>query len=544
MSKIIYGKDDTSGMEQNVSVNIHSVGKDDLTEGEIVVKAVVKQKKGTGGFEKLKRRANAMRLVRALLLGFTSAWLTGALVFAVVRIFPLYGDQYQLIDLLYTALPSGLAQLVGLAVGFGTWFILRRNDKALAKKFDSQFDFKEGMQTSLEYKDDTGAMATLLRDSMKEKTEAVNTKEIKIKALPAYIVAAVISFVLCVVMLFMPYNVIERPGDKIEPFELSEIQIAQIEAIILRVENSEMEQSARAEVVTELKALLDVLKITKEKDSAYEIISLSVLKIDTITEKTGTAYELHDILVEGDTIFTRDIGRLVTLLDWEKFKIKREKMRAYFEHHEYGTEDASLTKINEETIALIRDSAISLKNQLEKSGIDVGDTLYSELYNISNGLDKLASDMEAGVINYRATVGTEGQGEIFFLLSDKIYQELDRQNISYSVGFGASDEIRKMFGLPLVNREDNTTERKPTDVEDSENNEEEGSHGGGYGDGDVFGSNDAIYDREENTHIKYGQVLDAYYQIMTNSNYTEEEKKAIQSYFEILYRGLEEEKGE
>ena len=531
--------------EQNVSEKIHSVGEDALINGaRVSALASEDGKRKKDGFAKLKRRANAMRLVRSLLLGFTSAWLTCALVLSIVRFFPLYEDQYQLIDLLYTFLPSLIGQAVGLAVGFCVWFILRRNDKVLAKRFDSQFDFKEGMQTSLEYKDDTGAMASLLRDSMKEKTEAVNTKEIKIKALPAYIVAAVISFVLCVVMLFMPYNIIERPGDKVEPFELSEIQIAQIEAIILRVESSEMEEGARAEVATELKALLDVLKITKEKDTALELISLSVLKIDDITEKTGTSYDLYDTLVTGDTIFTRDVGRLLTLHDWEKFKIKRERMRAYFEHAEYGSENADIEKINTETIGIIKDSALSLKNQLAKSGIDENDALYSELTKLAIGLDSIASDLENGLINYRAAVGTSEQGEIFFLLGDKIYQELDKQNKNYSVGFGASDEIRKMFGLPLVNREDNRIENKPTDVDDPDNKDEEGNHGGGYGDGDVFGSNDAIYDRDENAHIKYGQVLDAYYQIMTNSNYTEEEKKAIQSYFEILYRGLEEEKGE
>ncbi len=531
-----YGKDDTMQTEQNVSEKIHSVSEENLATGEM--------KNTKGGFEKLKRRANTVRLIKSLFLGFTSAWLTAALILFIVRMFPLYGDQYQLIDLLYTLIPSLSAQIVGLMIGFGAWFILKRNDKALAKKFDSQFSFKEGMQTSLEYKDDQGAMATLLRKSMKEKTEAVNTREIKIKALPVYIVAAVLSAILLFVGLMLPYNVIDRPGEEKEPFELTEIQIAQIEAIILRVENSEMQEQAKGEVSAELKALLDVLKVTKEKDTAYELISLSVLKIDTITEKTGTSYALHDTLVAGDTIFTRDVGRLVTLLDWEKFKIKREKMRAYFEHIEYGTEDADISKINTETIGLMRDSAISLKNQLPKSGIDENDILYSELMKVALGLEALASDLEAGYINYRAVVGTEGQGEIFFLLGDKIYQELDRQNKNYSVGFGASDEIRQMFGLPLINREDNTSEKKPTGAEAPDEEDEEGSQGGGYGDGDVFGSNDAIFDREENAHIKYGQVLDAYYQIMTNSNYTEEEKKAIQSYFEILYRGLEEEKGE
>ena len=526
--------------EQNVSEKIHSVNEDILTKKIVMPDEMASEY----GFRQLKRRANLMRLVKSLLLGFTSAWFTCALVYAIVRIFPIYSDQYQLFDLLYTALPSGLAQLVGLAVGFGTWFISRRNDKKLAKQFDSQFKFKDGMQTSLEYKNDTGAMATLLRQSMKEKTAAVDKREIKIKALPAYIVAAVLCGLLAFVSIVLPYNVIDRPGEEKEPFALTEIQIAQIEAIILRVENSDMVEGARTQVADELKALLEVLKITDEKDTAYELITLSVQKIDTITEGTGTSYLLHDVLVEGDTIFTRDIGRLVTLLDWEKFKIKREKIRAYFEHNEYGTEDANITKINEETIGLIKDSAISLENQLKKSGVDETDVLYSELLKIALELKKIAGWYENGEINYRAVVGTEGQGEIFKLLSDAIYQELDKQNVSYSVGFGASDEIRKMFGLPLVNREDNTSEKKPSDTEDTQEDEKEGNQGGGYGDGDVFGSNDAIYDREQGMHIKYGQVLDAYYQIMTNSNYTEEEKKAIQSYFEILYRGLEEEKGE
>lgn len=527
--------------EQNVSEKIHSVSEDVLTEKMV---SPNENKVAEDGFKKLKRRANTLRLIRSLLLGFTSACLTAALVLTVVRMFPIYSDKYQLIDLLYTLLPSLIGQIVGLFVGFGVWFILKRNDKKLAKQFDSQFNFKEGMQTSLEYRNDTGAMATLLRESMKEKTDAANAREIEIKALPAYIAMVVISGLLLVINLFMPYNVIERPGDKVEPFELTEMQIAQLEAIILRVESSEMEETAKGQVADEVRALLDVLKVTGDKDTAYELIGLSVQKIDTVTEKTGTAYELHDILVEGDTIFTRDVGRLVTLLDWDKFKIKRERIRAYFEHSEFGKENADIAKITEETAALLKDSALSLKNQLGKSGIDETDILYSELTRVANELDSLASQLENGEISYRLTVGTDESGEILGLLSDKIYQELDRQNKSYSVGFGASDEIREMFGLPLVSREDNTNEKKPTDADDSDNKDEEGNHGGGYGDGDVFGSNDAIYDREQNAHIKYGQVLDTYYQIMTNSNYTEEEKKVIQSYFEILYRGLEEEKGE
>jgi hypothetical protein len=322
------------------------------------------------------------------------------------------------------------------------------------------------------------------------------------------------------------------------------MQKKQIESIIARVESSNMKEPAKTDVASEVRALLNVLSTTKIKDDADALISLSVKKIDTITKSTGTSYQLYELLLESENAYTRDMGRLLTLLDWSKFKIKREKIRAYFEHKEYGTEDADIKKITEETVILVRTAGSELRSALLKSGIDEGDKLYGELLATAVGMEKLASELENGYINYRATVGTTEQGEIFFLIEDDIYRALDEQNISYSVGFGASDEIRKMFGMPIPQREDNSSEEKPK-VEGEEEEEDEDKKGdGGYGEGDVFDSNDLIYDKDKNAHIKYGEVIDIYYKLMGSENYTDEQKQVIQEYFETLFRGLEEEKGE
>ncbi len=501
-----------------------------------------KRKKETT-FKSLKRRATAVRIIKSVLIASIVANLFVALYFLAVFRIPIKPELFVLVS---SPIPSLLGQLIGVIVGFSTYFILRKNDKGLAKQLDMQFMLKERLQTSLEYEKTNSAMATLLREDVKEKTASVDKRKIKVKKLPLYIVAVVLTSILTMsLLLFLPFNIIRPEEDPPMPFELTEMQEKQIEAIIARVEASNMKEPAKGEVADEIKALLSALKATTIKEDADKLISLSVSKIDGITKKTGTSYELHDLLVESDVAYTREIGRLVTKLDWTKFKIKREKIRAYFEHKDFGTEDADISKINKDTVELVREAGSSLRSELLKSGLDESDKLYTELMKVAIGMEKLASDLEGGYINYRNTVGTEEQGEIFLLLSDNIYLALDEQNVSYSVGFGASDEIRKMFGLPIPQREDNGQEKKENE-EDSDlgdKDKDKPTDGGGTNGSDVYGSDDAIYDKESG-YVKYGEVLNTYYQIMGSTEYTDEQKKVIQEYFEILFRGLEKEKGE
>jgi hypothetical protein len=492
-------------------------------------------------FKSLKRRATAVRVLKSLMIAVTVANLFVAAYFLCVFKIPF---KPEIVELFRTVIPSALGQLLGVIVGFSTYFILRKNDKKLAREFDSEFGLKERLQTSLEYKDLNTPMAVLLREDVKDKTSKLDKKQIKIKRLPLYIISVVVSSLLAMVLVaFLPFNIIQPQPEEKTPFELTEMQKKQIESIIARVESSNMKEPAKTEVASEVRALLNVLSTTKIKDDADALISLSVKKIDTITKSTGTSYQLYELLLESENAYTRDMGRLLTLLDWSKFKIKREKIRAYFEHKEYGTEDADIKKITEETVILVRTAGSELRSALLKSGIDEGDKLYGELLATAVGMERLAGELESGYINYRATVGTTEQGEIFFLIEDDIYRALDEQNISYSVGFGASDEIRKMFGFSIPNREDNRSEKKEEDDQDqSDEEEEKPTDGGGTSGSDIYGSDDQIYDKNEG-YIKYGEVLNTYYQIMGSTEYTDEQKVEIQKYFETLFRGLEEKKG-
>ena len=539
----------TMEKEKDVSLNGQSAKKAVLTDMQRrrQEKKRIKENKEYVGFKRFKVREIAARAFKAIMLGLTAAFVCGGVYTLITKFIPfkLYDLRAIFIVLIFLAIFFWCGVIMSIAfwpTGFITFFALRRKDKAIAKSLDENLKLKEAMQTSVEYSDDDSQMARLLRLDLKEKTDEIKTRRYRIKRLPIYIISLVLSGLFIFSTLCVPYKILEKEPDKVEPFKLTEMQKAQLESIIIRVNNSNMEADAKAQVADEIRALIDVLVVTDEMPAAMDFINLSVKKIDKITKDTGTSFALYEELVGSDNRFTREIGRLLTKFNWERYAKKREDIRAMFDHKEFGTEEADIAKITSETIVKIRDNAEALRIELERTGTDPADPLYGQLIATANKLEALANDLEQGYINYRNAVGKDGNGEIYDILTG-IYAPLDKQYVNYEVGFGASDEIRKMFELPVPQREDNTVEKDQTGEEEEEEDEEQKDTDGGGGNGDVYGSNDIIYEKEKG-HISYGEVYDIYYKIMSEESYTPEQKKAIQEYFEILSRGLEEKKGD
>ena len=510
----------------------------------------VKENKEYIGFNKFKRRELTGGIIKSILLALIVSFVVGGIIAIILKLIPfdfnsLHWLAQAVIFLAFELIPILFMPSAFVLTAVPAFFILKKRDKHLARELDQGLNLKEGIQTSLEYSTSNSTMSMLLKEDIKQKTSKIKPRAHKIKKLPAYIVPMVLCGLFFFVSMVWPFKQVAPPKpEEKAPFELTEMQEKQLEAIIVRVESSNMKEPAKTEVADEVRALLNVLKVTTIKEDAEVLIDLSVKKIDTITKSTGTSYQLYELLLESDNAYTKEMGRLLTLLDWSKFKIKREKIRAYFEHKDYGTEDADIAKITKDTALLVREAGSELRSALLKSGIDESDKLYGELLSTATRMEKLASELENGYINYHATVGTTEYGAIFDLIEDDIYRALDEQNISYSVGFGASDEIRKMFDFNIPNREDNGSEKKEDEEnDDSDEKEDKPTDGGGTSGSDIYGSDDQIYDKNEG-YIKYGEVLNTYYQIMGSTEYTEEQKLEIQKYFETLFRGLEEEKGE
>jgi hypothetical protein len=127
------------------------------------------------------------------------------------------------------------------------------------------------------------------------------------------------------------------------------------------------------------------------------------------------------------------------------------------------------------------------------------------------------------------------------LVTRDIYLELEAQRANYDIGYGASDGIRELFGFTLPVREDLSSER-PKDESTEEEEYDQQESAGGYGPGEILGTDELIYDKEYNQSIITFKIYSKYKEIMEKSDFTEEQKKIIADYFELLLNGYEGEK--
>ena len=511
-----------------------------------------KTKKKYLGFGKYERRLKCGRNVKSLFGGFALSFLVGGILLLVMKL-----NEWQI-----NPLVVALSMIGAFFVAWLPIFLLHRvNEKRVANEIDAKFALKERASTAMEFIDDDSDMNVLLRNDVREIVEKIDAKAIKaFRFIALYICAFALGLTMLIVGIAYPTKNAEAgggsDGDKEENtvFVLTESQKDKLNEIKASVEASNMEEEAKEAVVYEIENLVMVLgSVRMLKSDAIDLIKLTTDKIDKITDDTGSQSELYIALKNQDSAYTREFARLLTKCDWEKHVIKRTDIRELFIHEDFGSDTADLNQIKLDTTIILNNASTSMVKALESSGVDPTDPLYSLLYRFTfesdptnkqtkgeglYGTKEIANEME--YLSYRW--GQNRLDDLFKIIGDDIYRELDAQNVNYSVGFGASNDIRSLFGLPKVNREDNTKEEADEDGEEDKEPPENAD--GGLGDGSVFGSDDAVYDKEELKHVVYGDVIDKYYIIMGNTEYTEEQKAIIQKYFETLFTGLEEEEGE
>ncbi|MBQ8546458.1 MAG: YrzE family protein [Clostridia bacterium] len=505
-----------------------------------------KTKKKYLGFGKYERKLKQARCIKSLLGGLALSFLVGGILLLLMKI-----NEWQINPVII------LSSMVGaFLIAFLPIFLTHRiNDKKVAKAIDEKFGLKERASTAIEYLDDDSDMNVLLRNDVRSIVEGIDARAVKaFKLITIYICAFVLGLTMLIVGVAYPTKDDNAGSDTSEEenntiFVLTEEQKDRLNEIKASVEASDMEETAKQEVVEEIQSLTLVLDTVQMlKSDAIDLIKLTTEKIDKITDETGSQSELYTALKNQDSAYTREFARLLTKYDWEKHLIKRADIQELFRHKDFGSDVADLDQIELDTIIALNNASTQMKKALENSGVDASDPLYDLLYRFTYesdptnketkgeglyGTQEIANEME--YLSYRWAQNR--LDDLFSILGEDIYRELDAQNVNYSVGFDASNDIRSLFGLPKVNREDNSKEE---DEETEKDKEPPEGADGGLGDGNVFGSDDAIYDKEELNHIAYGEVIDRYYIIMGNAEYTEEQKAKIQKYFETLFRGLEE----
>ena len=502
-----------------------------------------------GNFKKIKRRALIVRLLKSL---FTGA----AVALPVIGALLMFA-RFEMIALERTPILL-IGCGAGLVISVLVFLLLRRNDKRIAMLLDRKYRLNEKVQTMLAYKNREGEpMIDLQRKDADQALESAKRSVIGIGRMWIYVLLLLIGAALFTLSLFFhPVPPPEPEPEPPVPYEVSEIQLAALAELIESVAASEMESPYRENVVAALQTLdSEIREITTlvEKD---EVVLRAIDEIMLQTDNSSVAVELIDALWSTGGKNARQLAKLMNYYDWPKsdewdyFNGKKDDFYISFEHIDATSEHPDYELMTEETQSLYLLLAEAIERTLKQVGAAETDALTVVLTRLASanesnadkthvyGLTTLAEYIVANT--YKAA-----QRELestLTALGGELFRVLSQNKVNINTGENAVTVLAGLFDVAAPRFE------RPQMIESSTGSDTgsgEGGVSGGISGGPTYGSDDKIYDPFTNRYVEYGTILDKYYAIMfgniTDGNYTEQEKKALEEYFKILYGGFETE---
>lgn len=434
-------------------------------------------------------------------------------------------------------------------------------DEKIAREIDTQLSLKEKVQTLFAFRKTKGTIYDLQREDANSALNGAKIKIFGLKSIVLFAICIVIGTGMIVATALIPEKETTPTEDEQVdvPFELTETQIQAIEEIISQVQNSEMDEPYKQNVVVALTKLLDDLKhvdTIEARDIALEeAIDTILIEVDN----SSSTIEIVNEIWKTGTKQTELLAKLLNYYDWPKideWDKYVEKVTAFRESFMYQTienEKLDETKRQEETKLILASAGEKIITALSLSKIDENDTLYVALikYATSNEYNEEFGTRLYGFQTLSQLIDELGykdtQRELdgtFTSFTNELFYVLSQQKTNTDTGEFAITKICTLFSYTIPKFE------RPTFIEsstDDSNEDDKGNSGtsGSIGDGTQYGSDDLVYDPISNKYVEYGVILDKYYAIMfnkvENGSYTDEEKLALEKYFDILYGGFDEE---
>ena len=183
---------------------------------------------------------------------------------------------------------------------------------------------------------------------------------------------------------------------------------------------------------------------------------------------------------------------------------------------------------------------------LNSSGIDKGDVLAAAIIKL---ISAEGGELSGFRVIHAASAGKiydilrEEVGNTVDLMADELYSAISQLKTNANVGEYVQKKLASLFAVVIPEFERPTL--KETGGSGDNNDDSQQGSGGGVGEGATFGSDDLVLDPVTGKYVTYGTLYATYNTLMIeklNSNryaYTDEQIKAIEKYFALLYSGLE-----
>ena len=505
-------------------------------------------------FLSLKRKILVGIIIKAVLLGLA----LGSIVPASIALIE---------KLVYDSININLCIICGLSIFVVTaslyFLVCVPTNKRIAKNLDNSLSLNEKVQTMLAYKDTDGAIFELQRNDTDNSLSGAKIKTIGLRIIIPCVLCILLAVGIVVYILNIPPTVIPPPEPEPEvPFEITQLQISAVEELIAYVSASEMDSPYRENVANDLTVMLDELKVAtteKERDSALD---KAVNAIFDETDNSSNAVEILNELWKTNTDGAKKLAKALNYYDWpkidewEKFVAKMTEFRGAFNltlNEEAENPEAERLTQTKMLFALVSENIIT---SLNKTGADENSEIYIQLMRLAkaNEINEEFGTRVYGLFTLYEKIEEMGYKDTqrefdatLTALNNEFYRVMSQHAINTNTGEYAMTRISSLFGYTLPKFKRPSLVDMSTDDSGGSEGDDSGA-GGGIGDGTVYGSDDLVYDPYTNTYVEYGTILDKYYALMfgklQNGTFTDEEKIAMEKYFDILYSGFDESKTE
>ncbi len=494
-------------------------------------------------FLKFKKRFLAFRIIKSAMIAASAGLVLGGAWLMLIRL-----------AVLGFAPPTSLFVGLGVAliVGGAVFLLGGRSDKSLAEELDSLFGLDARVQTMIEYGGEQSEMIALQRQDADRALSEIPVKSYKLKRLPIYVLALVLSVSVLVGGFVVPDMRDYTPPEEIIPFELTRIQEAGILELLRYVEDSDMEEEFSAPIANELRALLDLLRETHTQKDMVIALTESMAVITSLTYESSTATEILNALWDSNDLCFKHLAMVLdtsswSLPDWGDFAEKLTGYSAIL----MGDDDESENAVRgKERLKSALDSMTrKLDTVLIYSGVAEDDEMYLAVKNLfrdeSVGLALILEEIDS-------LSDDEARAELkesLEAMSGEIYEVISLNKVNATVGEYAMTRLSSLFGVPSPEFERPEFFKNNESVGggqgSADGDQENQGSPGGIGPGATYGSDDMVLDPLTGRLVKYGDLINTYYAIMSEKLdgdfYTEEQKTAIKKYFELLISGFEKE---
>ncbi len=501
----------------------------------------------TSNFKRIIRKSIAVRIAKAIMLGLALA----LPVFGVLLLL----SRFELAS--FDKITAGAISLgVLLIIAIITLIASRQSKKAIAMRLDKEHRLDEKVQTMLAFKDQDSPMMHLQRQDADMAIASVKGRAIGVKQIWIYILCLIIGVGLCAVSFFFNPLPNKEPDPIPEtPFKVTELQLTALNDLIESVRQSEMQEPYKTDVVKSLTTLYDEIQEVTTTTQKNVIVQRAMNEIYIKTDESSVAVELMNALWSTNAETSRLLAKALNYYEWQgsdewqSFVDQISDFREGFVHPDVTKENPDEQKITEDTKNVLLSVNTSITNSLTSLNISSSDALYIALSRLASANENNADGTRVYgmkvLAEYIAQNGyARTQRELdatVTALSADLYKALSQNKTNTDTGENAITKISSIFDVQAPEL------KRPSlydSSSDSSNDGEGGGADGGISGGPSYGSDDKVYDPFTNKYVEYGAILDKYYSIMFNrlqdGGYTDEEKKALEEYFKILYGGFEE----